>query len=130
MLTDIYRKYKLQLSIIGLIFGLIFLLLSTFRIFFNDLDMVKNNNTLQEFYKTLGNYIYWLFIIMLTLTIAAAWIFGDLMIKLKKFDNLIKSDSKATFVRNQNELEELAWSLGPKYLDILNERKRKFRIRN
>ncbi len=92
--------------------------------------MVKNNNTLQEFYKTLGNYIYWLFIIMLTLTIAAAWIFGDLMIKLKKFDNLIKSDSKATFVRNQNELEELAWSLGPKYLDILNERKRKFRIRN
>jgi hypothetical protein len=130
VLMEIYRKYKLQLSIIGLIIGLIFLLLSAAGIFFNDFDIVKNNNALQEIFKTFGNYIYWLFIIMITLTIASAWIFGDLILKLRKFNNLIKSESKATFVRNQNELEELAWNLGPKYLDILNKRKRKFRIRN
>jgi hypothetical protein len=113
-----------------LIIGAIFLILSALGIFLGDNDTIKNNDFLQSFFDTLGNYIYWLFIIMLTLTVACAWLFGDLMLKLQKFNELIKTSSKATFVRKQNELEELAWKLGPKYWDMVIERKRKFKIRN
>jgi len=91
---------------------------------------VKNNEFLQDIFKGLGNYIYWLFIGMIVLTIASGWIFGDLIISLNKFKKLIDTTSKATFVRNQNEIEELGWKLGPKYHVIVNERKRKFRIRD
>jgi hypothetical protein len=94
------------------------------------MDVIKNNEALQSFFDYLGNYIYWLFLIMVTLTIACGWIFFDMMIKRQKFNDLIQTSSKATFVRNQNELEELAWKLGPRYMELLNERKRKFRIRN
>lgn len=129
MITELYRKYVLEISFIGLIFGSIFLALSTVGVFLENYDFVKDSAFLKGFLDTLGNYKYWLFIIALCVTIACGWIFGDLILKLKKFNSLIKTESKATFVRNQNELEELAWKLGPKYSKILNKRKRKFRIR-
>jgi hypothetical protein len=130
VLEEIYRKYNFQLSVVGLIIGAIFLILSSLGIFLGGNDTIKGNDFLQSFFDLLGNYIYWLFIIMLTLTVACGWLFGDLVLKRQKFNELIKTSSKATFVRNQKELEELAWKLGPKYWDMLIERKHNFKIRN
>ena len=124
-----YRKYTIQIGLVGFIVGLIFLILSSLGLFIGELDFVKNNDFLQGFYDAIGNYIYWLFIGMLTLTIAGGWIAFDLVFKLKRFNRLITTTSKATFVRNQNEIEDLAWHLGPNYMDIVQDRKRKFRIR-
>ncbi len=112
-----------------MIIGLIFLLISALGIFLNHLDFVKENGFLQSIFDALGNYIYWLFIAMITLTIACGWIFVDLVLSRQKFDELVKTGSKAVFVRNFNELEDLAWKLGPKYMDIVYERKKKLRIK-
>ena len=120
----------IQLSLIGFIIGLIFLIISGMGIFLGDLDFVKDNQFLNDFYDSIGDYNYWLFIGMVALTIAGGWIFVDAILKLQKFNKLIQTTSKATFVRNQNEIEELAWKLGPKYQDMVYERKRKFRIRS
>ena len=128
-LKNFYRKYAIQITLIGFIISLIFLILSSLGIFIGDLDVIKDNDFLQSFFNATGNWIYWLFIISITFTIACGWIFGDLVLKLSKFNNLIKTTSKATFVRNQEELELLAWKLGPNYLDILDERKHDFKIR-
>lgn len=120
----------IQLSLIGFIVGLIFLIISGIGIFLGDIDFVKDNQFLNDFYNSIGDYNYWLFIGMVALTIAGGWIFVDAIFKLQRFKKLIETTSKATFVRNQNEIEELAWKLGPKYQDMVFERKRKFRIRN
>lgn len=130
VLKNLYRNYTIQIGLIGFLIGLAFLLISTLGIFLGDYDFVKNNDFLSGFFDSIGYYIYWLFIGMVALTIAGGWIFVDLTMKLQKFNKLIKTSSKAIFVRNQNEIEELAWRLGPKYVDEVAERKHKFRIRN
>jgi hypothetical protein len=98
--------------------------------FVGEEEFVTDNEFLKDFKNGIGNWIYWLFIITMMFAIICGWIFGDLMIKLSKFNKLVKTTSKATFVRNQDELESLAWKLGPKYIDTVDERKHKFRIRN
>ncbi|WP_455392750.1 DUF3198 domain-containing protein [[Eubacterium] cellulosolvens] len=130
MLKTFYRKYVFQLTFIGFIVSLVFLIISSLGIFLGDHEFVTGNEFLQGFFNGVGNWNYWLFIVAITLTIACGWIFGDLSLKLSKFNKLIKTTSKATFVRNQDEIETLAWKLGPRYMDIVDERKQKFRIRN
>ena len=130
MLKNFYRKFVMKISLIGLMVSLIFFIISGIGIFFSDQDFVRNNEMLTGFYNAIGNWNYWLFIITITLTIACGWIFFDLMLKLSKFKKLINTTSKATFVRNQDEIESLAWKLGPKYMDIVDECKQKFKIRN
>ena len=120
----------MKISLIGLMVSLIFFIISGIGIFFSDQDFVRNNEMLTGFYNAIGNWNYWLFIITITLTIACGWIFFDLMLKLSKFKKLINTTSKATFVRNQDEIESLAWKLGPKYMDIVDECKQQFKIRN
>ena len=125
-----YRRFVLNISLIGFIISLIFLILSTLGIFFGDHESVTSNEFLTNFYNSIGNWNLWLFIIAITFTLICGWIFIDLILKRSKFNKLIQTTSKATFVRNQEEIEELAWKLGPKYMDLVDERKQKFRIRN
>ncbi len=126
---EFYKKYAIALNLIGLIFGAVFTLLSTIGIFFPEEDFVKNSDPLTEFFKVLGNYIYWLFMIALGILLICAWLFGDIILSKKKFDKLIVINSKAIFVRNQNEIEELAWKLGPKFVDLVIEKKKEFKIK-
>ena len=119
----------MRLSLIGLIIGLIFFFISMTGIFLNDMDFVKKNDFLQGYLDAVGNYNYWIFMLMLVLIIGAGWIFGDLFLSLQKFKNLMNTTSKATFVRNLNEIEELAWKLGPIYIEMVAERKHEFRIK-
>ena len=128
-LKNFYRDYSMQITLIGFLVSLIFLILSSFGIFFSDYDFVKDNEFLQDFFNSIGNWNYWLFIVVITLTIACGWVYGDLMLKVSKFKELMKTTSKATFVRNQEEIETLAWKLGPKYIDIVTDRKAEFKIR-
>ena len=130
MLNDIYIKHSFKINVVGLSIGIILLILSALGIFLGDLDFVKNSDFLQSFFDGLGYYIYWLFIAMITLSIGCGWMLGDQIMKLNKFNDLINTTSKATFVRNLNEIEDLGWKLGPKYMDVVQERKQKFRIRN
>jgi hypothetical protein len=106
------------------------MLMSAIGIFFGESNFIKDIDFLDSFYTSIGDWNFWLFIVTITVVIACGWIFGDLMLKLSKFKRLINTTSKATFVRNQEEIEELAWKIGPKYMEIVNERKQKFRIRN
>lgn len=130
MLTNFYRKFAFQLTFIGLIISLSFFIVSAIGIFLIDLDFFKNNEILQDFFNSIGAWNYWLFMVAITFAVGCGWIFADLMLKLSKFNKLINTTSKATFVRNQEEIENLAWKLGPKYMNIVDDRKHKFRIRN
>jgi hypothetical protein len=129
MLMELYREHSMKINLIGVIVGAIFTVLSILGVFFGDFDFIKNNDGLTGFFDFIGNYIYWLFILALGVLIICAWLLSDMILKLKKFNKLIDTNSKAVFVRHQNEIEELAWKLGTKYLEIVADRKRELRIR-
>ena len=130
MLTNFYRKFTFQITFIGFIISFIFFIVSAIGIFLIDFDIFKNNEILQDFFNSIGAWNYWLFMVAITFAVGCGWIFADLMLKRSKFNKLINTTSKATFVRNQEEIENLAWKLGPKYMNIVDDRKHKFRIRN
>jgi hypothetical protein len=129
MLMELYKEHSIKFNLIGVIVGAIFTVLSILGVFLADIDFVKDNGALTGFFDFVGNFIYWLFIIALGVLIISAWLFSDLILKLKKFNQLIDTNSKAVFVRHQNEIEELAWKLGNKYLEIVVERKKELKIR-
>ena len=129
MLMELYREHSFKINFVGIILGGIFSLISIIGVFFPNHESVTNSEAISGFYDMVGDYIYWLFIIALGVFIICLWLYVDLYLKLKKFKDLLKTNSKAIFVRNQNELEELAWKLGPKYWDIYVERKKELKIR-
>jgi hypothetical protein len=55
--------------------------------------------------------------------------FFDYNKKHKKFEELIEPDSKAHFVRNLVELEELAIALGPDYESRVMEKRERYKVK-
>jgi hypothetical protein len=55
--------------------------------------------------------------------------FYDYNKKHKKFEELIQTDSKAHFVRNLVEIEELAISLGPLYEKRVMEQRERYKVK-
>lgn len=72
----------------------------------------------------------WFFAIIGSLVALAGFIyFYDYNKKHKEFEELIDTDSKANFVRNLVELEELAISLGPDYERRVMEMREKYKVK-
>ena len=93
MLMELYREHSIKINLIGLIVGAILTVISILGVFFGDFDIIKNNDALIGFFDFIGDYIYWLFIIAIGLLIICAWLFGDLILKLKKFNHLIDTNN-------------------------------------
>ncbi|HEQ79082.1 MAG TPA: DUF3198 domain-containing protein [Euryarchaeota archaeon] len=79
--------------------------------------------------ETIGNWGYWLLVIGIILLIGGIWQMWSIISKQKKFEKLIDVDGKAKFLRNQDDLEYLAWSLGGEYKERVKEKKRMFKIK-
>jgi len=65
---------------------------------------------------------------------AALMIFGylyyhDINKKHKRFEELMDTESKASFVRNLEEIEELAVELGPEYVGRVVETRKRMKVK-
>jgi len=49
--------------------------------------------------------------------------------QLREFRELMKIDSKALFIKNQDKIEELAWRLHPKFEKQVIEKKIKLKVK-
>ncbi|HUV25057.1 MAG TPA: DUF3198 domain-containing protein [Methanomassiliicoccales archaeon] len=65
---------------------------------------------------------------ILFLLIGLVWIMS-FQSTVRKFDNMLSENRKATFVKNLDEIEYLAWKLPMRYEEELEEKKRKLGIR-
>jgi hypothetical protein len=119
------RDNTLELSILGLILGSIFTFIGIIGVFIPDYEIAIVTGILE----VIGDWDYWLFMVALILTFAAAWFLYSNVKDRMGFKDLIDTGSKATFVRNQDELEEIAFRLGTKYQDILFDKKKELRIK-
>ncbi len=77
-----------------------------------------------------GEWNWWFLILGIILLFAGGWYTIDTLRKIRKFEEYINSDSKKKFVSDLRELEEIAYKLGRKYEERLEEKKRKWRIKH
>ncbi|MEW5748146.1 MAG: DUF3198 domain-containing protein [Candidatus Thermoplasmatota archaeon] len=81
---------------------------------------------LTDLTEPIGSWAYWLVVVgPLGLAISIWWLY-DFVKKTKELDDLIKTPSKAKFVRNLDDIEFLAWSLPQRYEDEVLAKKKEF----
>lgn len=120
------REYRRQWSLICLIAGAALLFLTFVGVF----DIKAMDVSLfKAFNDGVGNWIYWLFILAIILFIVGAGYYYGYASRLKEFNELMETDSKAQFVRNQTRVEYLGWRLGHRFEDLVADKKASFRIK-
>jgi hypothetical protein len=125
-LKNFLKENLLGLSIALFIVSLIFFILSGAAWF---LPEDKLSGGLQSFADAIGNWKYWIFLISAaTLGISTYLIYSNAK-KRSEFNELIETDSKQVFVKNLDDIEYLAFQLGPSYEEKVWDKKQSFKIK-
>ncbi len=121
----LFREIKFELSLAIFAGGVLMSTLATFNYFLTAQApaLIRNVNA------GLGDWIFWVAVLGYPLALGGGYYFVDLLRKRQQFERLMSSPSKATFVRNQDKIERLAWTLSPEYERRVVEKKREFKIR-
>lgn len=59
----------------------------------------------------------------------AGWYFGDGYYKRRKFEELMDTDSKAQFIDDLDEIEELAYKISSHHEELVYEKKRELKVK-
>jgi hypothetical protein len=105
--------------------AVIFFALSVIAIFFH----TRVGGGFKDFVNYIGNWKYWIIIISIILLLISIYLIYTYNKNLKKFKELMDTDSKAIFVRNIEEIEYLAYELGPAFEDQVDEKKQDLKIK-
>jgi hypothetical protein len=126
----IARDNATSLSAVGLILGIFLLIISIIGLGFI-LDFMSHYDipVITGFLDRIEWWVAWLLIISLILLGAAAYFLYANVRDKNRFNELIDTGSKSIFVRNQNELEEIAFRLGTKYQELLFEKKKELKVK-
>ena len=127
-----FKKFKnfikenlLGLSIAFWFISLVFLILSGAAWFFPD----RLSGGLKSFGDAIGNWKYWIFLVSAALLGITTYLMYSNFKKRSEFNELIHTDSKQVFVKNLDDIEYLAFQLGPSYEDKVWEKKQDFKIK-
>lgn len=124
-LKRFFTTYTLQFGFILFIIGIILTILGFFGVFYYD----DAPNFLKRTIDSVGDWKYWCILLGPILIIAGGWYFFDNLSKRREFKDLIKTTSKAKFIRNLDRVEFLAWKLTPEHQDQLAKKKKEFHIK-
>lgn len=119
------KEYLWIIAIILACVGCFLLTISIYGLFLKEYqpEPIKKTN---EF---LGNWIYWTFVLGISLTIGSIWYLIDRYRSRKELLSYLETDSKAKFIKNIKRIEELANKLGKKYKERVEEKKREWDIK-
>ncbi len=78
--------------------------------------------------NVLGYSVYWLAIVAIGGLAYFGYFAADRLLKIQKFNSLMKIDSKQKFIKALDELEKLAWYLKEDYHEELEKKRRKLHI--
>ena len=129
--SDFLRNNIRELSLLTFIVSVIFFLISSAGLF-NAFDFMNKGfvTDLNESLDTSqGNWVIWVFLLSLIGWIVGLGYFLAYYFNAKKFHKLTDTASKATFVRNQDDIEYLAYKLGERYEIKVEELKEELKIR-
>ena len=120
-----FRKNSMMLAVTALATGFISTIVGLFGVIIPEHAPSFVGGALDR----IGNWGYWLFFIGLLLLAGGIWQIWSEISNQRKFERLMLVDSKAKFIRDQDELEYLAWSLGKDYKERVEKRKKDLRIK-
>jgi hypothetical protein len=103
----------------------VFMGLSIIAIFFSG----KVTGGFKNFVDYVGEWKWWIIIASVILLCISIYLIYTYNKNLKKFKELMDTDSKAIFVRNIEEIEYLAFELGPAYESQVDEKKQNLKIK-
>ncbi len=120
-----WREYQSILYLVLLALGVVLLIITV-----NDL-IIKNFAVMDSGFSliVLGAWEYWVFALGIILAGTFAYYFVKVTNDTKKFNELIKSSSKHSFLKNLRELQKISHSLGPKFETELHEVMNKWKVK-
>ena len=122
-IENFLHENKPGLSIIGITIGTPAVLIGALSLFDGSTGIIGWANDL------VGNWAFWLILAGFVLLVPGVYYLYSFRKDLKEFKELMKTDSKAIFIKNQDRIEELAWRLHPKYEKAVIKKKEKLKIR-
>ena len=124
-IENFLHENKPGLCLIGIITGIPAVVISILSLLYSDGDV----GIVGWAHDLIGNWGFWLIIAGFILLIPGTYYLVIFYKQLKEFRELMKTDSKAMFIKNQDRIEELAWRLHPKYEKLVVEKKQKLKIK-
>ncbi len=125
MAKRITIEYRLELSVLIVIAFALVTLVGVVGVFFED-SLSSSISFLSDFSTPFGAWVYWLIIVGPIGLVSGIWWLYDYFKKSRKLEDLMKTPSKAKFVRNLDDIEYLAWSLPQRFEDRVLDRKKGF----
>lgn len=124
-MQDTWKNYQFYYYVVLFAIGVVFLVITV-----NDL-VIRNDAIIKSGLSLLstGNWEYWIFAVSLVVAFTFFYLTLKIATQTKRFEDLISSESKYTFVKNIKELQKLARSLGPRYGEQLSRTMEKWKIR-
>ncbi|MGC8497330.1 MAG: DUF3198 domain-containing protein [Thermoplasmata archaeon] len=119
------REYIIFFSVLIIGLGLFFAISSFYGAFLSTYqpDFFKIINDI------LGYWTVWVLIFSIIVIFIGSWYTYDTIRKRRKFEEYINTDSKATFIKHLKDLEVISYKLGPRYQDIVKEKKQDWKIK-
>ncbi|MCK4367696.1 MAG: DUF3198 domain-containing protein [Thermoplasmata archaeon] len=119
------QEFKLEISALFLILGLFLTIIVITANFFPD----QSPDLLRRVHKDVGGWLVWLDVIAPIMLLVAVFYFGATLKMSREFEKLMDTKSKATFIRSQDRIEELAYNLTEGHRERLQEKKEELNIR-
>ncbi|MCL5874276.1 MAG: DUF3198 domain-containing protein [Candidatus Thermoplasmatota archaeon] len=121
-----YKEFKIPISLVMLAVTL-FLFIVTVADFFYGLSSLPLN--LQSFILYIGDWRDYVFVLSLAGLLYFIYLLATTVYQRRKFEELIFTDSKATFVKNAKDLDLISIRLGPSFRKKYEEKKSQFRLK-
>ena len=119
------HENKPGLCVIAIILGMPAIIISILSL----LNGTWDNGFTQWAFDLTGNWSFWLIIVGFVLFIPGLYYLVTFIMQLREFRELMTTDSKALFIKNQDRIEELAWRLHPQYEKLVIEKKKKLNVK-
>jgi hypothetical protein len=125
MMPRILQEFKLEISALLLVLG-IFLVIVVVT---GNLFPESSPDLLKRVHEDIGGWMIWLDILGPIVLIIAVYYFVSTLRMMREYERLMETKSKATFIRNQDRIEELAFTLTENHRRRLQEKKEELKIR-
>ncbi len=123
------REYILYISLFLFALGVYWTITGGYWVL-KSTGFIGKNMNVDNLTQWAGTWNYWFLGLGIIFLFVGGWYLFDTLRKRSKFEEYMSTESKREFVSNLREIEEIAYKLGEKYEKILEEKKRKWKIKH
>lgn len=125
MMPRILQEFKFEISALLLVLGTFLMIV----VMTGNLLPDSSPDFLKRVHEDIGGWMIWLDIIGPIVFMVAVYYFVTTLRMMKEYEKLIDTKSKATFMHNQDRIEELAFGLTENHRRRLQEKKEELKIK-